>query len=206
MPLDMGINMSFQSIRNTIVRLPIDYYFKTLLLGDINLAIYYYGIQEIPNVRNYLSILRQRISAHIPQNIFLYDHVDLLLKNIDELRQALTAPSLPPESTEPPYSATLPNFISPESIEQDFIEPGPSQPEHDEPELVEQNAMEPEPDKPEFVESETIGPESSEPELVEPEAIEPESTQPEEAKIPVRAAGPEKSYLRWNFPVSPSKL
>ena len=229
MPFDMEIRMSLQNIRFNIMSLPVNYSFKTLLLGDIDLATYYYGIQEIQSVQGYLSMLIGRITSHIPPNTFPCDQYDLLLTDCYALLQALTASPLPaepsnlPEPTGLQHSNIAPTPLTLEPAIPKSVDPGPDESKFGEPELREQVSFEQELTEPEPVEQVSVEQELTEAEPVEQVSVEQELTEAEpviqasieeepviredteDAMRPVNTPCPEKLCLRWNFPVSPSR-
>lgn len=226
MPFNTETGSSLQSIRFRIMNIPVDYSFKTLLMGDINLASYYYGHQEIPGVLAYLSLLIRRISVHNSQHAYQYGHFDLLLADLYALMTALTSPPHPMESGNSPEPAGLqpsravptppvpelvpkPEPFCPEPVEPGPVESVPEEPEVMEPEPIEQSfeqdSIEEEPIEQELVEEEPIEQEPMELEPVLPELIESEPVIREDTMIPTSIPKLEKPCLRWNFPVSPSR-
>jgi hypothetical protein len=198
----MEVNLSLQNIRFRIMNLPVDDNFKMLLLGDINLAIYYHGNQEISSVLEYLSLLIGRISIPAPRYAYQNSHLNLLLGEVYSVMKALISPPYQPKPANSPEPARLKHSRAiptpqvpevPQPVCPEPAEPAPVESEPEEPEITEPEPVEPP------VEQEPMDQEPFEQLPFEPEPME------QEPVIPISAPGPQQNCLRWNFPVGPSR-
>lgn len=230
----MEVSMSLQNIRFRIMNLPVDDNFRMLLLGDINLAIYHQGYQDIPAVLEYLSLLIGRISIPAPRYAFQNGHLNLLLREVYSVMQALiSAPyqAKPANSPEPaglkhsraiprPPVPKVPQPVCQEPTEPAPVELEPEKPMEQEPveQPVEQEPMEQEPVEQPIEQEPMEQPVEQEPmeqepveqpieqEPMEQEPVEePVEQEPAISETPTNIPEQPKGCLRWNFPVSPSR-